>query len=89
YNHLRAEAASRGRTDDEYELIDTGVFDENRFFDIEVTHAKANPTDICLEYTATNHGPDAAPLDLVPQAWFRNTWSWGRDEREPSISLVT
>ena len=89
YNHLRAEAAQRGRADAEYELLDTGVFAENRFFDVEVTHAKANPTDICVQYTVTNHGPEAAPLDLVPQAWFRNTWSWGRDDREPSISLVT
>lgn len=88
YNHLRAETASRSRTDDEYELIDTGVFDENRFFDVTVTHAKANATDICLEYTATNHGPDAAPLDLIPQAWFRNTWAWGRDDREPSIMRI-
>ena len=89
YNHLRAETASRSRLDDEYELIDTGVFDENRFFDIRVTHAKANATDICLEYTATNHGPDPAPLDLVPQAWYRNTWSWGRDDREPSITRIS
>ena len=88
YNHLRAEAAARSRLDDEYELIDTGAFAENRFFDVVVTHAKANETDICLQYEATNHGPDPAPLDLVPQAWYRNTWSWGRDDRKPSISLA-
>src|SRR5699024_2528011 len=78
-------SAARGRDDREYELTDTGVLDDDRFFDVQVTHAKATATDVVVEVSATNHGPDAAPLDLVPQGWFRNTWAWGRDDRRPSM----
>lgn len=85
YADLVATNAARGVGDDEYELADTGIFDGSRFFDVQVTHAKDSPSDICLEITATNHGPDAAPLHLVPQIWFRNTWSWGLDERRPTL----
>ena len=88
YDDLRQTNAERGYDVDEYELADTGVLAENRFFDIVVTHAKSGTTDVCLEFAATNHGPDAAPLDLVPQAWFRNTWAWGRDPRKPSAALL-
>ena len=88
YEDLVRTNAQRGLDEREYELADTGVLDQDRFFDIMVTHAKASPDDICVRITATNHGPDAAPLDLVPQLWFRNTWSWGRDDREPSIREV-
>ncbi|WP_109474256.1 MGH1-like glycoside hydrolase domain-containing protein [Ornithinimicrobium cavernae] len=85
YQDLTDTNAARGFEDDEYELSDTGVLDENRFFDVVVTHAKASPTDIVVEVAATNHGPDAAPLHLVPQLWFRNTWAWGLDDRRPEI----
>ena len=88
YAELVAENARRDRGDEEFELSDTGILEGDRFFDVQVTHAKASPTDICLEVTATNHGPDPAPLDLVPQLWFRNTWSWGRDDRVPSLTLA-
>ena len=88
YEDLLRTNAERGYDEPEYELADTGVFDEDRFFDITVTHAKRTPNDVLVEFTATNHGPDAAPLDLVPQVWFRNTWAWGRDPRTPSISQV-
>lgn len=81
YQLLREENARRGREDREFELGDTGVLDENRFFDVLVTYAKASPDDLCITISATNHGPDPAPLDLLPQAWFRNTWAWGRDGR--------
>ncbi|UJH71394.1 hypothetical protein [Ornithinimicrobium sp. INDO-MA30-4] len=87
YADLVAGNAARGLHDDEFELTDTGVLEEDRFFDIEVTHAKASPSDICIDITATNHGPEAAPLHLVPQIWFRNTWAWGRDERRPHLGL--
>ena len=70
-------------SDREYELADTGVLDDNRFFDVAVTYAKAAPDDICIVIEATNHGPDAAPLHLLPHVWFRNTWVWGRDARKP------
>ncbi|MEW1952302.1 glucosidase [Terrabacter sp. NPDC080008] len=88
YTDLVAQNAARGRDQPEYELADTGVLDCDRFFDITVTHAKAAPDDICVEITATNHGPDPAPLHLVPQLWFRSTWAWGRDDRTPSIRLL-
>ncbi|GAB3928065.1 glucosidase [Microlunatus endophyticus] len=85
YADLRAENDRRGYGDEEYELADTGILADDRFFDVLVTHAKASPTDIVIEISATNHGPDPARLDLVPQIWFRNTWSWG-DPRKPSIT---
>ena len=85
YERLRAENARRGRDEREYELGDTGVLDGNRFFDVTVTYAKAGPDDLCVEITATNQGPDGAPLHLLPQLWFRNTWAWGRDGRKPSL----
>ena len=83
YARLRAENARRTRADREFELADTGILDGNRFFDVTVTYAKAAPDDICIVLEATNHGPLPAPLDLLPQVWFRNTWSWGRDDRRP------
>ncbi len=89
YEELRRVNAERGLTDLEYELGETGVFDEDRFFDVVVTHAKAGPEDICVTIEATNHGPEAAPLDLVPQLWFRNTWAWGLDDRVPTIRRLT
>ncbi|HMT90572.1 MAG TPA: glucosidase, partial [Dermatophilaceae bacterium] len=88
YADLVATNAARTRDEDEYELSDTGVLDDNRFFDVTVTHAKAAPEDICIRIEATNHGPDPAPLDLVPQLWFRNTWRWGRDGRIPTIRVM-
>lgn len=88
YRDLIAGNAARGYQDDEYELSDTGVLDGDRFFDVVVTHAKASPADLVMEVTATNRGPEVAPLHLVPQLWFRNTWSWGLDGRRPQITLV-
>ncbi len=87
YAALLAENAGRGRDVAEFELRDTGVLDDDRFFDVRVVHAKAAPDDVLVEITATNHGPDPAPLHLVPQLWFRNTWAWGRDDRTPSLRL--
>ncbi|WP_299517879.1 glucosidase [uncultured Serinicoccus sp.] len=85
YEELVRVNGERRVVEEEYELADTGVLDEDRFFDVQVTHAKAGPGDLCVEVTATNHGPDAAPLHLVPQLWFRNTWSWGLDDRRPRL----
>ncbi|MBX5331952.1 glucosidase [Rhodococcus fascians] len=89
YAHLREESARRGRDDREYELADTGILDENRFFDVQVTYAKASPDDICITISITNHGPEAASVDLLPQLWLRNTWSWGRDDRGGSLTQLT
>ncbi|MGO0575170.1 MGH1-like glycoside hydrolase domain-containing protein [Ornithinimicrobium panacihumi] len=85
YEELVRVNAGRSVDEEEYELADTGILEQDRFFDIHLTHAKASPSDICIEVTATNHGPEAAPLHLIPQVWFRNTWSWGLDDRRPLI----
>ncbi|GDY23122.1 glucosidase [Verrucomicrobiota bacterium] len=77
YGQLVAENARRTRADPEYELVDTGVFAESRYFDVGVEYAKNSPNDILIRITITNRGPDAATLHLLPSVWFRNTWSWG------------
>jgi mannosylglycerate hydrolase MGH1-like protein len=74
----------------EYELLDTGIFDENRYFDVFIEYAKASPEDLCIRIEAFNRGPDAATLHLVPHLWFRNTWAWtGAPVKEPLIQLAT
>lgn len=77
YELLVAENAGRSRSDPEFDLIDTGVFAAERYFDIEVEYAKAGPRDILIQLTATNRGPDPGELVALPTLWFRNTWSWG------------
>jgi hypothetical protein len=76
YEHLVSVNASRSRLDPEYELLDTGVFGENRYWIVEVHYAKAGPDDLLMSISVTNAGPDAATLHVLPTAWFRNTWSW-------------
>ena len=76
YADLVAENARRGPEEPEYELLDTGVLDDDRVFDVEVVYAKAAPEAIVMRLRATNLGPDAAPLHLLPTVWFRNAWSW-------------
>ncbi len=76
YAHLLEENRRRGKDDPEFELMDTGIFNENRYFDVVVEYAKAPPEDLLIRISATNHGPDPAPLHLLPTVWFRNTWSW-------------
>lgn len=78
YQHLLEESRRRGRHEREYELLDTGVFDQDRYFDVQIEYAKADVDDLLIEITITNRGPEAAPLWLLPQIWFRNTWTWGR-----------
>jgi len=78
YQQLLEENQRRGRGDPEYELIDTGVFNQNRYFDVTLETAKRSPNDLLLRYTVVNRGPEAAELHLLPTLWFRNTWSWGR-----------
>ena len=80
YDQLTAENARRGRKDPEFELDDTGVFDEDRYFDCLVEYAKAEQDHICMQITITNRGPESASLSLIPTLWFRNTWSWGYPE---------
>ncbi|HXV48156.1 MAG TPA: glucosidase, partial [Candidatus Binatia bacterium] len=85
YARLVEENRRRGKRDLEFELIDTGVFDDDRYFDVFIEYAKAAPDDILIRIEAINRGPGAAPLHLLPTAWFRNTWSWGLDERRPRL----
>jgi len=78
YTQLLEENRRRGRADPEFELTDTGVFDEDRYVDVVVEYAKAGPDDILIRIEATNRGPEAAPLHLLPTLWLPNTWAWGR-----------
>jgi hypothetical protein len=77
YEALVRESARRTRRDPEYELIDTGVFADNRSFDVFVEYAKAAPEDILIRISAVNRGPEPAELHLLPTLWFRNVWAWG------------
>jgi hypothetical protein len=75
----------RGLLDPELELLDTGVFDDDRYWSVDVTYAKASPTEILQRIALTNHGPDEATVHVLPTLWFRNTWSWGGAETRPRI----
>jgi len=79
YNWLVDENRRRTKRDREFELIDTGIFNEGRYFDVFVEYAKGGPDDLLIKITAANRGPEAATLHILPTVWFRNTWSWGRD----------
>src|SRR4030095_16666976 len=76
YGQLVAENRQRGKLAPEFELIDTSVFDDDRYFDVVVDYAKADIEDILVRVTVTNHSPEAASLNLLPTIWFRNVWSW-------------
>jgi hypothetical protein len=85
YARLVDENRRRGKQDPEFELIDTGVFDADRYFDVVIEYAKADPNDILWRITAHNRGPDAARLHVLPQLWFKNTWSWKKNAPKPSL----
>ncbi len=85
YQQLVEENARRRRQDPEFELLDTGIFADNRYFDIFVEYAKAAPEDILIRIRAVNRGTQPAILHLLPTLWFRNTWSWGIDDRKPVL----
>ena len=87
YSRLVDENRSRGKLDPEFELVDTGIFDDGRYWEITADYAKDGAEDILLRVTVRNNGPDAATIDVLPTLWFRNTWSWGIDDRQPSIRL--
>src|SRR5277367_4317318 len=89
YTRLVEENGRRNREQPEFELLDTGVFAEDRYFDVFIEYAKADVEDILIKITAVNRGPEAATLHLLPSLWFRNTWSWGRDLRRPSVQRAT
>jgi hypothetical protein len=87
YEQLLEENGKRGKLDPEYELIDTGVFNEDRFFDVCVEYAKASPEEYLARICVTNQGPEAASIVVLPTLWFRNTWSWKHDSPKPSLSI--
>ncbi|MEO6836614.1 MAG: glucosidase [Candidatus Tumulicola sp.] len=85
YARLVEENRRRTKDDPEFELIDTGVFDEDRFFDVVIEYAKASPEDIFARITVANRGPEPATIHLLPTLWFRNTWSWRHGSYKPTI----
>ena len=86
YDWLLEENRRRGKNDFEFELLDTGIFNEDRYFDVFIDYAKASPEDIVIKIEAFNRGSAPAILDLLPTIWFRNTWSWGSGERPPRMN---
>lgn len=85
YDPLLTQNAQRDRTEPEFEIEETGVFDEERYFDVEIDYAKADADDLCIRIRAVNRGPDPADLHLIPTLWFRNAWRFSRNEPRPSI----
>src|SRR4029077_11934787 len=85
YARLLEENRTRSKRDLEFELINTGIFDGDRYFDIFVEYAKGGPDDILIRVEAFNRGPEPAELHLLPTLWFRNTWRWGLDESNPRL----
>jgi hypothetical protein len=88
YNDLVATNRERGLGKPEYELLDTGIFDQDRYFDVFVEYGKASPEDILIQITIHNRGPDSAALQLLPTLWFRNDWSWGEGAPRPVLRQV-
>jgi hypothetical protein len=88
YEELIEENAARNRLEPEYELIDTGVFDDDRYWIVEVHYAKAGPDDILMTVEVTNAGKDQAELHVLPTAWFRNTWSWDNNQEQERLELA-
>jgi hypothetical protein len=85
YDQLVAENRRRGRHEPEFDLIDTGIFDDDQYFDVFIEYAKADTDDILIRITAENRGKLAAPLHILPTIWFKNTWAWGYDAYKPEI----
>src|SRR5262249_17648581 len=89
YSDLVVTNRRRTRQELEYELLDTGMFDRDRYFDVFVEYAKATPEDILIQITVCNRGPEAATVHVLPTLWFRNVWSWGGDARRPQLREAT
>jgi hypothetical protein len=88
YANLVDTSRGRSRNEFEYELLDTGVFNDNRYFDVFVEYAKESPENILIQITICNRGPEAAELHVLPTLWFRNQWSWAGDSDRPSLQRV-
>ncbi|MGB8768104.1 MAG: glucosidase, partial [Candidatus Korobacteraceae bacterium] len=85
YDDLIETNKRRSREEMEYELLDTGIFNEDKYFDVFVEYAKADPEDVLIKVSVHNRGPEAAQLHLLPTLWYRNTWSWGDDVPKPGL----
>jgi hypothetical protein len=88
YSEIVVENDRRGPHDFEYELLDSGLFDQNRYFDVFVEYAKASPEDLLIQITVNNRGTEGATLHLLPTIWFRNLWSWGQDVPKPTMHQI-
>ncbi|MCO6509650.1 MAG: hypothetical protein J5I65_02560 [Aridibacter famidurans] len=88
YGELIRNNSSRSREEEEFELIETGVFDENRYFDVLLEYAKAEVDDICIRITVSNRGPEDSEIHLLPTVWFRNSWSWFEDSEKPLLQIA-
>jgi hypothetical protein len=88
YSDLVETNRRRGRNDPESELLDTRIFDEDRYFDVFVEYARAAPSDILIEIILCSRGPEAALLHVLPTLWFRNTWTWWPDQPKPSLREI-
>ncbi len=88
YAQLVAENAARSKEQMEFELLDTGIFDDDRYFDVFVEYAKAAPEDVLMRITVHNRGPEAATIHVLPHLWFRNTWAWEPNHAKPNLRAV-
>src|SRR5215469_4144518 len=88
YHDLVATNSRRSREEFEYELLDTGIFDDDRYFDVFVEYAKGDSEDVLIKISAHNRGPESAVIDVLPTLWFRNTWSWDKDAPKPLLRQV-
>ena len=88
YAQLVSVNRQRGREQPEYELVDTGIFDTNDYFDVFIEYAKAAPSDLLIKISAYNRGTRAAPIHLLPTFWFRNTWTWGYESVSPQLRAM-
>ena len=89
YRDLLDTNRRRSRDEFEYELLDTGIFDDDRYFDVFVEYAKGDPEDVLIKISVHNRGPEAAKLHVLPTLWYRNTWAWTEGEPKPVLGQVT
>jgi len=88
YDELVLTNRGRGHQESEYELIDTGVFDQGRYFDVFVEYTRESSEDILVQISVHNRGPASAEIHVLPTLWFRNRWSWGRDNPRPALECI-
>ena len=88
YEDLIETNKRRSRGDMEYELLDTGIFNEDRYFDVFVEYAKKTPEDILIQISVCNRGPESATIHVLPTLWFRNTWTWWPGEPKPALKQI-